>query len=109
MAVLVGILISLAAATAFFFFEPYLLELDQSWRIVGTAVVFVASAGLAMFFHKESAGENSDGSDILSENEVEKNMTAKINGLETTQPPSKVISDNKVRGHADFEIKNSKL
>lgn len=109
MAILVGILISLAAATAFFFIEPYLLELDQSWRLAGTAVVFVTSAGLAMLFHKKRAGEKPGGTDIISDNEVEKDMTAKVNGLETTQPATKVISGNKVGGNADFEIKNSKL
>lgn len=109
MAVLVGILISLAAATAFFFIEPYLTELDQLWRLVGTVVVFVIFAGLAMLFHKKSPGEKSEGTDIISDNEVEKDMTAKINGLETKQSATKVLSGNKVGGNADFEIKNSKL
>ena len=109
MTVLVGVLASLAAAAVFFFIEPYLLELDQSWRLVGTVVVFVASAGLAMFFHKKSSGEKPDGSAIISDNVVKKDMTAKISGLETTQPANKVLSGNKVSGNADFEIKDSKL
>ena len=110
MGVSVGILISIAAAAVFFFIEPHLLALAQPWRLFATACVFLISTGLAVYLGKKAAAKIEGETAILSDNEVKKRMTAKVDNLEVSPGATdKLLSGNKVGGDANFEIKNSKF
>lgn len=93
-----------------FFLEPYLFTLTPVWRLIGTAGIFLFSAGLAIYLQRSSAGKTKVPAALLSDNEVKKSMTATIDGLEVTPGAAeKVLSGNKVGGDAIFDIKNSRI
>lgn len=109
MGVSVGILTSVAASAAFYLIEPHVLALVQPWKAVAVLAVFILSSGIALYLNRRSAAEDSGDRSIMSGNQVERDMTAKIDATEVAQPANKVMSGNIVGGSANFDIKDSKF
>src|SRR5689334_22276638 len=105
----VGILVGVAASALFYLIQKYFLEWRSPWDIVSTALVLLGATGLAVFFARREASNGRHGTSVMSGIHTKQGMTAKIDGLETKEPPDKVLSDIKVEGDAAFEIKNTKL
>lgn len=104
-----SVLSSVAASAVFFFIEPQLLALKEPWRLIGTAAVFVASAAL-MFYFQRRVPPQKQTNGFLSDNEIGKSLTARLDGTElSSAPTSKVLSGNKIGGNADVNITDSKF
>lgn len=107
MGIRVGILVSIAAAAAFFFVEPYLVGLAVPWRAVATLSVFMAATGLAWYLRTDTSA--SDGA-FLSDNKFADGLKATVERTEISPSSNRrVASGNRVNGKAEIDIKDSKL
>jgi hypothetical protein len=110
MGALVGILTSIAASAIFFLVEPRLLAMGEPWRLIATAVVFLISAGLALYLCRRTPDQAGAHASMLSDNEIGKGLKARIEEVDLPHSSgSRIASGNKVGGSAHIEIKNSTL
>lgn len=110
MGIAVSILASVAASALFYFVEPHLFALEQPSKAIGTIGVFVLSVGLAFFLQRKGVAPDGPKSSVMSENEVQGDLKAKINELGLDHATeSKVLSGNKIGGNAIIEINKSRL
>jgi hypothetical protein len=109
MSTLAQILISLAAAAAFFFIEPYLLGLEQPWKAMATLIVLVVAGVLAHVLLRNGSVGGDSGRPVLSGNEAGKDLEIEADKLDTTQGRSKIASDNKAGGKMNIKVTDSKL
>lgn len=104
----INILLGVAASIIFYPTQKYLLEWPYPWDLVSTGAVLVVTIGLASYLMRRKQSANK--SQILSDIEAKSGMKARIDNLETKETPARVLSNLKVEGgHADFEIKDTKL
>lgn len=109
MGIRVGILVSVAAAAAFFFVEPHLLGLDSPGREITTAVIFCGAVGLAWYFRSKELDQGKKG-DFLSQNQVGEGIKASMERTKVSPSSArKAFSGNKVRGKMEIDIKDSEL
>ncbi len=87
MRVWIDIMIAVAAAAVFFLIEKYLLEWPYPWNVISSISVFVVAAALAFILRRKNADETKRGANIMSNNDVQKDMNASIDGGKATQPP----------------------
>ena len=107
MGIRVSILVSIAAAAAFFFIEPYLIGLGSSRRALATLSVFMAATGLAWYFRTDTSAR--DGA-FLSDNKFSDGLKATVDRTEVSPSSSRrIASGNRVKGKAEIDIKDSKL
>lgn len=109
MGIRTSIFVGVGASAIFFLVQRYLIVSRFPWDVLFTLGVFLAATALAVVFSKRVPRARKEGMSILSDIEAKRGMKAKIDKLETKGPPEKVLSDIKVEGDAEFEIKNTKL
>lgn len=104
-----SIFVGVAASALFYLIQKYLLGWPYPWDIISTAAVLLAAALLAALLTRAPSNAPKEGTSILSNIETGKGMNATIDGLETREPPDKILSNLNVEGDAEFEIKNTKI
>lgn len=109
MSIRVSILVGVASAAVFFLIQKYLLGWPYPWDIFVTLAVMALATSIAILISRSARLASKTGAKFISDNKIKRDLDANIEGLEMSEAPEKVMSDNKVGGDAKFEIKNTKL
>ena len=109
MRVKASILVGVASSAAFFLIQKYLLGWPYPWDVIATVAVLATATAIAFFLTRRASEEPPRGAEILTGIETEGDVDAKIDGLEMSEPPAKIMSGIKTGGDGKFEIRNTKL
>jgi uncharacterized membrane protein len=109
MQVIIGVLISFAAALLFFLVAPMLLGLSETWRTIATVIVFVITIGISFFLHRRSARSSNELRSIAMRNKSKRDLDIEIRGVEAKKGSGNIASDNESGGNMKVKISNSDL
>lgn len=105
----VSILVGIASSAAFFLIQKYFLQWPFPWDLAATLAVLTLATAASFFLARGVVGQGPRRTEVMTDIETKNNMQAKIDGLETEEPPSKVMSGLKSGGDGKFEIRNTKI
>lgn len=109
MQIIIGVLISLAAALVFFVIEPFLLGLDETWRRVGAGAVFLVVVGIVAVLQKFKSDPSKDPRSFAERNEAGKDLSIELDKVRAKDGSGNIASDNKSGGKTTIKISDSDL
>lgn len=109
MQIVIGVLISLAAAMLFFLIEPFLLGLDETQRLVWSGVVFLLVVGIIVVLTKLKSNPSKDPRSIAERNEAGKDLSIELDKVRAKDGSGNIASDNKSGGKTTIKISDSDL
>lgn len=109
MGIRASILVGVASSALFYLVQKYFLGWTYPWDIIATAVVLFSAVILAAFLTKNTSSAPKKRTSIMSDIEAKQDLKAKTDGLETKESPEKFLSNLKVDGNAEFDIKDTKI
>ena len=109
MQVVIGVLISFAAALGFFVVEPMLLGLDESWRLIAAAIFFVTLIGITHFLIRAQSRSPKEPQSIGAGNTAKKDLDIEFNNLKVEGRSGNIASDNKSGGNMNIKISDSEV
>jgi hypothetical protein len=109
MQVILGVLISFAAALVFFVVEPMLLGLDGSWRIIVTALVFALVICMTFALHRYQSESQKETRSIGVGNKSKKDLEIEIEKVKAKGGSGNIASQNESGGNTKIKISDSDI
>ncbi|MEF2549332.1 hypothetical protein VQ045_19500, partial [Aurantimonas sp. E1-2-R+4] len=109
MQVVIGVLISFAAALVFFVVEPMLLGIDEAWRITATALVFVIVICITFVLNWLQSDSPKKPRSIGVGNKSKKDLYIEIDKLKAKGGSGNIASQNESGGNTKIKISDSDL
>lgn len=109
MQVIIGVLISFAAAVVFFVVEPMLLGLDETWRTIAAALVFVIIIGITFILNRFRSDSPRDPRSIGVGNKSKKDLDIEIDKVKAKGGSGNIASQNESGGNTKIRISDSDL
>ena len=109
MQVVIGVLISFAAALGFFVVEPMLLGLDESWRLIAAAIFFVTLIGITHFLKRAQTRSPKEPQSIGAGNTAKQDLDIELKNVKAKHGSGNIASDNKSGGNMNIKISDSEV
>lgn len=109
MQILIGVLISFAASLAFFSVEPMFLGLDETWRKIASALVFVIVIGIIFCLRSFQYDSPKAPLSIGVGNKSKKDLDIEIDKVKSTGGAGNIASQNESGGNTKIKISDSDL
>lgn len=109
MQVIIGVLVSLAAALLFFVVEPMLLELDEVLRTSTSVLVFIVVIIISFVLSRFQSVFSKEGGSIGVGNMSKKDLDIEIDNVKTHGGSGNIASRNVSGGNTKIKISGSDI